>query len=80
MSVIHEVFPLIYAQKIEDEVNEILLCCPNPELKITSTDLMESAKNLEKQLKRPGVLWDETYVLADMFKSIEIVWAISSLF
>ncbi|KAM5148382.1 eEF1A lysine and N-terminal methyltransferase isoform 2-T2 [Mantella aurantiaca] len=73
MSVIHEVFPLIYAQKIEDEVNEILFCCPNPELKMNSTDLMESAKNLEKQLKRPGVIWDETYVLADMFKSIQIV-------
>ncbi|CAI9570366.1 unnamed protein product, partial [Staurois parvus] len=73
MRVIHEVFPLIYAQKIEDEVNEILFCCPNSELKINLTDLMESAKNLEKQLKRPGVLWDETYILAEMFKSIQIV-------
>ncbi|XP_018422337.1 PREDICTED: methyltransferase-like protein 13 [Nanorana parkeri] len=73
MSVIHEVFPLIYAKKIEDEVNEILFCCPNTERKINPTDLMESAKHLEKTLKRPGALWDETYILADMFKSIQIV-------
>ncbi|XP_073449331.1 eEF1A lysine and N-terminal methyltransferase [Aquarana catesbeiana] len=73
MSVIQEVFPLIYALMIEDEVNEILFCCPNPELKISLTELMESAKNLEKELKRPGVLWDETYILSEMFKSIQIV-------
>ncbi|XP_068095998.1 eEF1A lysine and N-terminal methyltransferase [Hyperolius riggenbachi] len=73
MSVIHEVFPLIYAQKIEDEVNEILFCCHTSELKVNPTDIMQSAANLEKKLKRPGVPWDETYVLSDVFKSLQVV-------
>ncbi|XP_063796059.1 eEF1A lysine and N-terminal methyltransferase isoform X2 [Pseudophryne corroboree] len=70
---IHEVFPLIYTQKIEDEVNEILFCRCSPELRCSLVDLKESARSLEKQIKRPGTLWDETYVLADMFKSLHIV-------
>ncbi|KAM4722465.1 eEF1A lysine and N-terminal methyltransferase [Rhinophrynus dorsalis] len=73
LDVIHEVFPLIYAQKIEDEVNEILLCRPLSEQRLSPTEMKESAKNLEKQLRRPGILWDKTYDLADMLKSVKIV-------
>ncbi|XP_075689411.1 eEF1A lysine and N-terminal methyltransferase isoform X2 [Rhinoderma darwinii] len=70
---IHDVFPLIYVQKIEDEVNEILFCQPVSGQSRDLPDLKESARSLEKQLKRPGLLWDETFVLADMFKSIQVV-------
>ncbi|XP_072276042.1 eEF1A lysine and N-terminal methyltransferase [Pyxicephalus adspersus] len=73
LSVIHEVFPLIYAQKIKDEVNEILFCRLNPELNINQTNLLKSAKNLERQLKRSRILWDETYDLADMVKCLQII-------
>ncbi|MEE6496117.1 hypothetical protein FKM82_002233 [Ascaphus truei] len=74
LAVLQEVFPRIYAQKIEDEVNEILFCCPISEQQSPSlSDLKESAKNLEKRLRRPGIFWDETYDLADMLKSVQIV-------
>lgn len=70
---IRDVFPLIYVQKIEDEVNEILFCCLVSGQSRDVSDLKESAKSLENQLRRPGRLWDETFVLADMFKSVQIV-------
>ncbi|XP_044158036.1 eEF1A lysine and N-terminal methyltransferase [Bufo gargarizans] len=70
---IREVFPLIYVQKIEDEVNEILFCRPVSDQSRDLSDLKESARSLEKRLKRPGMLWDESFVLADMFKSVHIV-------
>ncbi|XP_069823714.1 eEF1A lysine and N-terminal methyltransferase isoform X2 [Dendropsophus ebraccatus] len=73
ISTIHEVFPLIYVQKIEDEVNEILFCRPVSGQSKEISDLKESAKSLEKQLRRPGTTWDETFVLADMFKSVQII-------
>ncbi|KAM4641519.1 eEF1A lysine and N-terminal methyltransferase [Discoglossus pictus] len=73
MKVLQQVFPLIYTQKIEEEVNEILLCCCSPEQRLSTPDLMESAKNLEKRLRRPGLLWDKTYDLADMLKSLKVV-------
>ncbi|KAG9483205.1 hypothetical protein GDO78_009256 [Eleutherodactylus coqui] len=73
INAIHEVFPLIYVQKIEDEVNEILFCHPVSDQSRDLSDLRESARSLEKQLKRPGALWDESFVLADMFKSVQIV-------
>ncbi|KAM4023480.1 eEF1A lysine and N-terminal methyltransferase isoform 2-T2 [Anomaloglossus baeobatrachus] len=73
INTIHEVFPLIYVQKIEDEVNEILFCCPVSGQRRDLSELKESARSLEKQLKRPGMLWDETFVLADMLKSVQIV-------
>ncbi|NP_001084718.1 eEF1A lysine and N-terminal methyltransferase [Xenopus laevis] len=73
LNVLHEVFPLIYAQKIDEEVNEILFCRPNSERKFSSLELKESAKNLEKKLRKPGVQWDSTYSLAEMLKSVQIV-------
>ncbi|XP_073427632.1 eEF1A lysine and N-terminal methyltransferase [Dendrobates tinctorius] len=73
INTIHEVFPLIYVQKIEDEVNEILFCRPVSGQSCDLADLKESARSLEKQLKRPGMLWDETFVLADMLKSVHVV-------
>ncbi|KAM3915113.1 eEF1A lysine and N-terminal methyltransferase [Leptodactylus fuscus] len=73
MDTIHEVFPLIYVQKIEDEVNEILFCRPVSGQKRDLSDLRQSARSLEKQIKRPDMLWDETFVLADMFKSVQII-------
>ncbi|KAM8930338.1 eEF1A lysine and N-terminal methyltransferase isoform 2-T2 [Pelodytes ibericus] len=73
LKVLHEVFPLIYKQKIEDEVNEILFCHPVSEKRASPRELIESAKGFEKHLRRPGVLWDKTYDLADMLKTVEIV-------
>ncbi|KAM9327258.1 eEF1A lysine and N-terminal methyltransferase [Gastrophryne carolinensis] len=73
MTVIREIFPLVYVQKIENEVNEILFCRRSSGLKTNPEDIIESTRNLEKQLKKPGVLWDESYVLADMLKSIQVV-------
>ncbi|XP_073499235.1 eEF1A lysine and N-terminal methyltransferase [Phyllobates terribilis] len=73
INTIHEVFPLIYVQKIEDEVNEILFCRPVSGQSCDLSDLKESARSLEKQLRRPGMLWDETFVLANMLKSVQIV-------
>ncbi|XP_053325857.1 eEF1A lysine and N-terminal methyltransferase [Spea bombifrons] len=73
VKVLHEDFPLIYAQKIEEEVNEILFCRPILEKKLSASELIESAKNMEKHLRKPGVLWDPSYNLADMLKSVKIV-------
>ncbi|KAG8555837.1 hypothetical protein GDO81_017834 [Engystomops pustulosus] len=70
---IHEVFPLIYVQKIEDEVNEILFCRPHSGQTHDISNIKETAGGLEKQLRRPGMLWDESFVLADMLKSVQIV-------
>ncbi|KAE8610735.1 hypothetical protein XENTR_v10012226 [Xenopus tropicalis] len=73
LNVLREIFPLIYAQKIDEEVNEILFCCANSERKLSSLELKELAMNLEKKLKKPGVQWDSTYSLAEMLKSVQIV-------
>ncbi|KAG8436673.1 hypothetical protein GDO86_007676 [Hymenochirus boettgeri] len=72
LKVLHEIFPLIYAQKIEEEVNEILFCL-NSDRNLNTTDIAENAKKLEKQLRNPGLPWDDTYSLADMLKSVKIV-------
>uniref|UniRef100_A0A8C5PHZ0 eEF1A lysine and N-terminal methyltransferase n=1 Tax=Leptobrachium leishanense TaxID=445787 RepID=A0A8C5PHZ0_9ANUR len=73
MKVLHDVFPLIYRTKIEEEVNEILFCRPVLEKSRSPKELIESAKNLETHLRRPGVHWDETYDLADMLKNVKVV-------
>ncbi|XP_063283424.1 eEF1A lysine and N-terminal methyltransferase [Pelobates fuscus] len=73
IKVLRDVFPLIYKQKIEDEVNEILFCCSVSEKSMCPLGLIESAKNLEKQLKKTGLLWDKTYDLAEMLKNVKII-------
>ncbi|XP_053549203.1 eEF1A lysine and N-terminal methyltransferase [Bombina bombina] len=73
LKVLKEIFPIIYSQNIEEEVNEILFCLPNLEVRVSPSELKEAAKNLEKQLKRPGILWDKNYDLADILKSVKIV-------
>ncbi|XP_078417707.1 eEF1A lysine and N-terminal methyltransferase isoform X3 [Cetorhinus maximus] len=67
------VFPLIYLQKIEGEVNEILYCQLTMELKARSKDLLEAGQNLENTLKKHGKHWDQTYNLAEMLKTVTIV-------
>ncbi|XP_067893889.1 eEF1A lysine and N-terminal methyltransferase isoform X1 [Heterodontus francisci] len=73
MTVIKGVFPLIYLQKIEGEVNEILYCQLTTELKARSKDLLEAGQILENTLKKPGKHWDQTYNLAEMLKKVTIV-------
>ncbi|XP_078497199.1 eEF1A lysine and N-terminal methyltransferase [Lissotriton helveticus] len=73
VNVLREVFPLIYTRRIEEEVNEILFCRRQGEQRLTAAELQEKAAALERQLKRPGVTWDSTYVLADMLKNVKIV-------
>ncbi|CAH2311827.1 methyltransferase 13 isoform X1 [Pelobates cultripes] len=73
IKVLRDVFPLIYKQKIEDEVNEILFCCSGSEKSLCPLGLIESAKNLEKQLKKTGLFWDKTYDLAEMLKNVKII-------
>ncbi|XP_069497341.1 eEF1A lysine and N-terminal methyltransferase isoform X1 [Ambystoma mexicanum] len=73
LNVLREVFPLIYTRRIEEEVNEILFCRRQGELKLSPSELQEQAAALESQLKRPNVAWDLTYVLSDMLKGVQIV-------
>ncbi|XP_038650887.1 eEF1A lysine and N-terminal methyltransferase [Scyliorhinus canicula] len=73
MKAIKGVFPLIYLQKIEGEVNEILYCQLTVELKTRSKDLLEAGQILENTLKKHGRYWDQTYNLAEMLKTITIV-------
>ncbi|XP_067845854.1 eEF1A lysine and N-terminal methyltransferase [Heptranchias perlo] len=73
MVAIKEVFPLIYLQKIEGEVNEILYCQLTTELKAGSKDLLEAGQILENALKKPGRQWDQTYHLVEMLKKVTIV-------
>ncbi|XP_069087543.1 eEF1A lysine and N-terminal methyltransferase isoform X2 [Pleurodeles waltl] len=73
VNVLREVFPLIYTRRIEEEVNEILFCRRQREQTLTAAELQEKATALERQLKRPGMAWDSTYILADMLKTVKIV-------
>ncbi|XP_069793841.1 eEF1A lysine and N-terminal methyltransferase isoform X2 [Narcine bancroftii] len=73
IAAIKSVFPLVYLQKIEDEVNEILYCQLSMELKTGSKDLLEAGQMLEKTLKKPGKHWDQTYRLAKMLEKITII-------
>lgn len=67
------VFPLLYVRRIEGEVNEILFCQLHPEAKLSTPELLEGARALERALKRPGRGWDDSYVLSDMLESVRIV-------
>ncbi|XP_043555813.1 eEF1A lysine and N-terminal methyltransferase isoform X1 [Chiloscyllium plagiosum] len=73
MAAIKGVFPLVYLQKIEGEVNEILYCQLTMEHKVGSKDLLEAGQILENTLKKPGRHWDPTYNLEEMLKTVRIV-------
>lgn len=66
-------FPLLYVRRIEGEVNEILFCQLQPEFKLSTPQLLEGARALERALRRPGRGWDDTFVLSDMLESVRIV-------
>nr|XP_003415277.1 methyltransferase-like protein 13 isoform X1 [Loxodonta africana] len=67
------VFPLLYVRRIEGEVNEILFCQLHPEPKLAAPELLETAQALERTLRGLGRGWDDTYVLSDMLKTVQIV-------
>ncbi|XP_059840806.1 eEF1A lysine and N-terminal methyltransferase isoform X1 [Hypanus sabinus] len=73
MADIKSVFPLVYSQKIEGEVNEILYCQLSTELKTGSKHLLSSGQILENDLKKSGKHWDQTYRLAEMLEKVTIV-------
>lgn len=73
LAVLKEVFPLLYARRIEAEVNEILFCKLRSEGKLVTSEILESARTLERTLKKPGQAWDSSYVLSDMLKAVRIV-------
>nr|XP_006128863.2 methyltransferase-like protein 13 [Pelodiscus sinensis] len=73
LAALKEVFPLLYARRIEGEVNEILYCRPHPEGQLAAPELLEAARVLERTLRQPGRAWDSSYVLSDMLKAVELV-------
>ncbi|XP_034265708.1 eEF1A lysine and N-terminal methyltransferase isoform X3 [Pantherophis guttatus] len=73
LAALKETFPVLYTQKIEGEVNEIIFCQQEGKVKLSSRDLQEKAQILEKALQRPGQEWDSTYILADMLETIKLV-------
>ncbi|XP_066480188.1 eEF1A lysine and N-terminal methyltransferase [Tiliqua scincoides] len=73
MAIIRKTFPLLYARRIEGEVNEILFCQQQTRQKPTSVDLRGTAKILEKALRQPGRAWDSTYVLSDILEAVKLV-------
>ncbi|KFO07878.1 Methyltransferase-like 13, partial [Balearica regulorum gibbericeps] len=54
LATLREVFPLLYARRIEGEVNEILFCQPSPEGRRDPTELEARARALEGALRQPG--------------------------
>ncbi|NXG46261.1 MET13 protein, partial [Psilopogon haemacephalus] len=73
LATLREVFPLLYARRIEGEVNEILFCQPSPEGCRDTTELGARAQALERALQQPGRPWDSSYMLADMLQAIKIL-------
>uniref|UniRef100_A0A8D0EYY6 eEF1A lysine and N-terminal methyltransferase n=1 Tax=Strix occidentalis caurina TaxID=311401 RepID=A0A8D0EYY6_STROC len=73
LATLREVFPLLYARRIEGEVNEILFCQPSPEGQRDPTELGARAQALEGALRQPGRPWDSSYVLADMLQAVKIL-------
>lgn len=73
LAAIKETFPVLYTQKIEGEVNEIIFCQQQDKVKLSPRDFQEKAQILEKALQQPGQEWDSTYVLADMLETIRLV-------
>ncbi|KFO75398.1 Methyltransferase-like 13 [Cuculus canorus] len=73
LATLREVFPLLYARRIEGEVNEILFCQPSPEGQRDPAELGARARALEGALQQPGRPWDTSYALADMLQAIKIL-------
>ncbi|KAL8178099.1 UNVERIFIED_CONTAM: Methyltransferase-like protein 13 [Gekko kuhli] len=73
LAALKEVFPLLYARRIEGEVNEILFCQQQSRCKLPPAELLVSAQVLEKALQQPGRAWDSTYILADMLEAVQLV-------
>lgn len=73
LAVLREVFPLLYARRIDGEVNEILFCQPSPAGRRDPTELGARARVLEGALQQPGRPWDSSYVLADMLQAVTII-------
>ncbi|NWI11501.1 MET13 protein, partial [Crypturellus soui] len=73
LATLREVFPLLYARRIDGEVNEILFCQPGPQGPRQPTELLARARALEGALRQPGHRWDSSYVLADMLQAVKIL-------
>uniref|UniRef100_A0A8C6VDE4 eEF1A lysine and N-terminal methyltransferase n=1 Tax=Naja naja TaxID=35670 RepID=A0A8C6VDE4_NAJNA len=73
LAALKETFPVLYTQKIEGEVNEIIFCQQHDKVKLSPRDLQEKAQILEKALQQPGQEWDSTYILADMLETVKLV-------
>lgn len=73
LTTLRKSFPLLYSQRIEGEVNEIIFCQQQTRRKLTSVDLQGTAQILEKALRQPGRAWDSSYVLADMLEAVRLV-------
>uniref|UniRef100_A0A8C8BSG1 eEF1A lysine and N-terminal methyltransferase n=1 Tax=Otus sunia TaxID=257818 RepID=A0A8C8BSG1_9STRI len=73
LATLREVFPLLYARRIEGEVNEILFCQLSPEGQRDPAELGARAQALEGALRQPGRRWDSSYVLADMLQAVKIL-------
>ncbi|KAM6077671.1 eEF1A lysine and N-terminal methyltransferase isoform 2-T4 [Theristicus caerulescens] len=73
LATLREVFPLLYARRIEGEVNEILFCQPSLEGRQDPTGLGARAQALEAALQQPGLPWDSSYTLADMLQAVKIL-------
>ncbi|XP_010215275.1 PREDICTED: methyltransferase-like protein 13 [Tinamus guttatus] len=73
LATLREIFPLLYARRIDGEVNEILFCQPSPQRPRQPTELLALARALEGALRQPGRPWDSSYVLADMLQAVKIL-------
>ncbi|NWT11045.1 MET13 protein, partial [Vireo altiloquus] len=73
LATLRDIFPLLYARRIEGEVNEILFCQPSPEGRRDPAELGVRARALEGALRQPGRPWDSSYVLADMLQAVHIL-------
>lgn len=73
LATLREVFPLLYARRIDEEVNEILFCQPNPKSRRDPVELTVLAQALEGSMQQLGHSWDSSYALADMLQAITIL-------
>lgn len=73
LAILREVFPLLYARRIDGEVNEILFCQLSPESQRDPVELTVLAQALEGSMQQLGRSWDSSYVLADMLQAISIL-------
>ncbi|KAM3668140.1 eEF1A lysine and N-terminal methyltransferase [Ammospiza maritima maritima] len=73
LGALRAVFPLLYARRIQGEVNEILLCQAGPAERLSPTELGARARALEGALRQPGRPWDSSYVLADMLQAVLVL-------